>query len=188
MLKLPDQCPGLLPVGLRVVTERAQGQQHLVCWSIARRQQAPVDIDRSASNGKRHVTTWRPIHAWADAQVWREIAESGLPYHPAYDWGNMRLSCMFCVLGCVGDLVNAARREPVAAAAYARTESVVGADIKNGLSMREIIRRAAELEKEKGPAARPPAGTAMSGYVGKSRTALYLDRLAKLREEYRLAA
>ncbi|MFM9629773.1 MULTISPECIES: phosphoadenosine phosphosulfate reductase domain-containing protein [Streptomyces] len=99
MLKLPDQCPGWLPVGLRVVAERAQGQQHLVGWSIARRQQAPVDIDRSASNGKRHVTTWRPIHAWADAQVWREIAESGVPYHPAYDWGNMRLSCMFVFSG-----------------------------------------------------------------------------------------
>ncbi|MDX2974730.1 phosphoadenosine phosphosulfate reductase family protein, partial [Kribbella solani] len=45
----------------------------------------PVEIDRSASNGVRHVTTWRPIHAWTDAEVWREIARSGLPYHPAYD-------------------------------------------------------------------------------------------------------
>lgn len=153
-----------------------------------RAKMAPVEIDRSASNGKRHVTTWRPIHTWTDAQVWREIAESGLPYHPAYDWGNQRLSCMFCVLGCIGDLVNAARREPVTAAAYARTEAIVGADIKKGLSMREIIRRAAELDKEHGPAARPPVGTAMAGYVGKSRTALYVSRLAKLREQYRLAA
>ncbi len=153
-----------------------------------RAKMAPVEIDRSASNGKRHVTTWRPIHAWTDARVWREIAESGLPYHEAYDWGNMRLSCMFCVLGCIGDLVNAARRVPEMAADYARTEAIVQADFKKGLSMREIIHRAAELEKEQGPAARPPMGTAMAGYVGKSTTALYRGRLALLRKQYGLAA
>ncbi|MFF4543703.1 hypothetical protein ACFY1J_05560 [Streptomyces sp. NPDC001406] len=95
---------------------------------------------------------------------------------------------MFCVLGCIGDLVNAARREPVAAAAYARTEAIVGADFKHGLSMREIIRRAAELEEQEGPAARPPAGTAMARYVGKATTARYLDRLSMLRKQYDLAA
>ncbi|MFJ2745271.1 phosphoadenosine phosphosulfate reductase family protein [Streptomyces sp. NPDC087440] len=156
--------------------------------SAQRAKLKPVEIDRSASNGKRHITTWRPIHAWSDAAVWREIAESGLPYHEAYDWGNRRLSCMFCVLGCVGDLVNAARRVPEMAAAYARTEVVVGADFKVGLSMREIVRRAAELEAEHGPAARPPRGTAMSGYVGKSTTALYLGRVDTLRAAVALAA
>lgn len=149
---------------------------------------APVEIDRSASNGKRHITTWRPIHAWSDADVWREIARSGLPYHEAYDWGNRRLSCMFCVLGCTGDLVNAARRVPEMATAYAETEVTVETDFKKGLSMREIIRRAAELDAEHGPAARPPAGTAMAGYVGKSSAAAYRSRLALLRQQHDLAA
>ncbi|MGY1502987.1 phosphoadenosine phosphosulfate reductase domain-containing protein [Streptomyces sp. QTS52] len=156
--------------------------------SDSRAKLAPVEIDRSASNGKRHITTWRPIHGWSDTRVWREIAESGLPYHKAYDWGNMRLSCMFCVLGCVGDLVNAARRVPEMAADYARTEVTVGTDFKKGLSMREIIRRAQVLEQEEGPAARPPMGTAMAGYVGRSSTALYRGRLALLREQFRLTA
>ncbi|MEU6756065.1 phosphoadenosine phosphosulfate reductase family protein [Streptomyces sp. NPDC046685] len=149
---------------------------------------APVEIDRSASNGKRHVTTWRPIHGWSDAEVWREIARSGLPYHEAYDWGNRRLSCVFCVLGCNSDLVNGARRVPELAAAYAETEVIVGSDFKEGLSMREIIRRAEALEKEQGPAARPPAGTAMAGYVGRSATALYLGRLKARRADLSLAA
>jgi hypothetical protein len=70
------------------------------------------------------------------------------------------------------------------AADYAKTEVIVEADFKEGLSMREIIRRAAELEKEHGPAARPPAGTALSGYVGKSATALYLARRDTLRYRY----
>ncbi|MCD9904271.1 phosphoadenosine phosphosulfate reductase family protein [Streptomyces sp. MT29] len=116
---------------------------------------AEVEINRSASNGRRHITTWRPIHGWSDARVWREIADSGLPYHPAYDWGNRRLSCVFCVLGCVSDLVNGARHMPELAAAYAEQEIAVQADFKHGLSMAEIIRRAAELDAEQaGP---PPA-------------------------------
>jgi hypothetical protein len=99
----------------------------------------------------------------SDADVWREIARSSLPYHPAYDWGNRRLSCVLCALGCNGDLVNGVRQVPTLAAAYAETEVIVQADFKNGLSMRQIIRRAAELDKEHGPAARPPAGTALPG-------------------------
>ncbi|MGP3950821.1 phosphoadenosine phosphosulfate reductase domain-containing protein [Streptomyces sp. 7N604] len=156
--------------------------------SEQRAELAPVEIDRSASNGKRHVTTWRPIHGWSDAEVWREIARSGLPYHEAYDWGNQRLSCMFCVLGCVGDLVLAARRIPKKAAEYAAVEIQVGADFKKGLSMREIIRRAAALEAEQGPLRKPPRGTAMAGYVGKSTTALYLGRLEGLRAGLVVAA
>ncbi|MEU9354945.1 phosphoadenosine phosphosulfate reductase family protein [Streptomyces griseoloalbus] len=153
--------------------------------STARAQLAEVEINRGASNGKRIVTTWRPIHAWSDRKVWREIARSRLPYHPAYDWGNRRLSCVFCVLGCNSDLVNGARRVPELAAEYARTEVVVGADFKKGLSMREIIRRAEALEAAEGPAARPPAGTAMAEHIGRARTSRYRARQAAL---YGLAA
>ncbi|MEU1601280.1 hypothetical protein ABZ468_53610 [Streptomyces sp. NPDC005708] len=74
------------------------------------------------------------------------------------------------------------------AADYARTEVIVKADFKQGLSMREIIRRAAELEKEHGPAARPPAGTALSRYVGKAATAEYLALRERLRSSFGLTA
>ncbi|MFD5814685.1 phosphoadenosine phosphosulfate reductase family protein [Streptomyces sp. NPDC127038] len=148
--------------------------------SDQRAQLAPVEIDRTASNGKRHITTWRPIHAWSDRKVWREIARSRLPYHPAYDWGNRRLSCVLCVLGCSSDLVNGARRVPELAAAYARTEVAVGADFKKGLSMREIIRRARVLDELEGPAARPPMGTAMAGHVGRALTNRYRSRQSVL--------
>ncbi|MFD6045872.1 phosphoadenosine phosphosulfate reductase family protein [Streptomyces koyangensis] len=139
---------------------------------------AGVEINRQASNGRRHITTWRPIHGWSDRRVWREIARSRLPYHPAYDWGNRRLSCVFCVLGCTSDLVNGARRVPELAASCARMETTVGADFKAGLSMREIIRRAQVLEAAEGPAARPPAGTAMAAIVGQAVTARYCRRQA----------
>ncbi|MET8696855.1 phosphoadenosine phosphosulfate reductase family protein [Streptomyces bauhiniae] len=156
--------------------------------SSQRAKLAEVEIDRGASNGRRHITTWRPIHSWSDAAVWREIAVSGLPYHPAYDWGNRRLSCVFCVLGCNSDLVNGARQVPELAAAYARTEAVVGADFKHGLSMAEIIRRAAELDAKFGPAARPPAGTAIGREISRYSASMYLGRLSVLCGRYALAA
>jgi hypothetical protein len=98
------------------------------------------------------------------------------------------LSCVLCVLGCIGDLVNGARQAPELARAYAETEVIVQADFKKGLSMREILRRAAELDKEHGPAVRPPAGTALSGYVGKGKTAAYLARRDSLRTRYGLTS
>ncbi|WP_051853513.1 phosphoadenosine phosphosulfate reductase family protein [Streptomyces sp. NRRL S-146] len=140
-----------------------------------RQKLAPVEIDRPASNGKRHITTWRPIHHWSDRAVWAEIARSGLPYHEAYDWGMSRLSCSFCVLGCESDLVIAARRRPDKAAEYAAMETAVERDFKAKLSMREIIARAAALEAES-PLVRPPHGTAMSRFVGKAVTRDYLAR------------
>lgn len=136
----------------------------------------PVEIDRPASNSRRHITTWRPIHHWSDRAVWAEIAESGLPYHEAYDWGMSRLSCSFCVLACQSDLLIAARRRPDKAAEYAAMEITVERDFKAGLSMREIIARAAVLEAES-PLSRPPRGTAMARFVGKATTRDYLERL-----------
>ncbi|GHF32854.1 hypothetical protein GCM10010218_12400 [Streptomyces mashuensis] len=147
--------------------------------SAPRAKLAAVEIDRPASNGKRHVTTWRPIHGWTDAEVWKEIARSGLPYHEAYDWGMSRLSCSFCVLGCEADVVLAARLRPRKAAQYVAVEKKVGADFKNGLSVRTIIERAKALDAEYGELRRPPRGTALSGYVGKKATRTYLDRLER---------
>ncbi|MEV4868548.1 phosphoadenosine phosphosulfate reductase family protein [Streptomyces syringium] len=147
--------------------------------SALRAKLAAVEIDRPASNGKRHVTTWRPIHGWTDAEVWKEIARSGLPYHEAYDWGMSRLSCSFCVLGCEADVVLAARLRPRKAAQYIAVEEKVGTDFKHGLSMRTIVERANALNAEYGELYRPPRGTALSGYVGKKATRRYLDRLAR---------
>ncbi|RLU79987.1 phosphoadenosine phosphosulfate reductase [Streptomyces griseocarneus] len=142
--------------------------------SAPRAKLAAVEVDRPASNGKRHVTTWRPIHGWTDAEVWKEIARSGLPYHEAYDWGMSRLSCSFCVLGCEADVVLAARLRPAKAAEYVAVEKEVRADFKYGLSMREIVERAAALEAERGELRRPPRGAALARYVGKKAARAYL--------------
>ncbi|MCX5182573.1 hypothetical protein [Streptomyces sp. NBC_00268] len=77
--------------------------------------------------------------------------------------------------------MNGARRVPELAAAFAETEVKVGAFFKKGLSMREIIRRAQLLEREQGPAARPPAGAAMAGHAGRAVTAKYRSRSHTIR-------
>ncbi|MFK0294279.1 phosphoadenosine phosphosulfate reductase family protein [Streptomyces sp. NPDC090442] len=142
---------------------------------------ATVEIDRPASNGKRHVTSWRPIHTWTDAEVWKEIGRSGLPYHQAYDWGMGRLSCSFCVLGCAADTVLAARLRPRKAAEYVATEAQVGADFKHGLSMKAIVERAKALDAEQGKLQRPARGTALARYIGRKATREYLERLDRAR-------
>ncbi|WP_406153019.1 phosphoadenosine phosphosulfate reductase family protein [Streptomyces sp. NBC_01023] len=147
--------------------------------SAPRAKLAAAEIDRPASNGKRHVTTWRPVHGWSDAEVWKEIARSGLPYHEAYDWGMSRLSCSFCVLGCEADVVLAARLRPKKADEFVAVEQKVGADFKHGLSMAQIIERARALDAEHGELQRPPHGTALSRYVGKKATREYLARVER---------
>ncbi|MFJ5785459.1 phosphoadenosine phosphosulfate reductase domain-containing protein [Streptomyces hydrogenans] len=136
---------------------------------------APVEIDRAASNGRRTVTTLRPIHGWTDHDVWAQIAQAPyLPYHPAYDWGMRRLSCSFCVLASESDLVLAARLRPGKAAEYAATEQAVERDFKASLSMATITARAAQLDRTHGRVRRAPRGTAMTAHLGPDMTRTYL--------------
>ncbi|MFD7972969.1 phosphoadenosine phosphosulfate reductase domain-containing protein [Streptomyces clavifer] len=55
--------------------------------SPARMKRTMLELDQGASNGKRTVYTWLPLHTWTVKRVWSEIARSGLPYSPVYDWG-----------------------------------------------------------------------------------------------------
>lgn len=93
----------------------------------------------SASNGKREVTRWLPIFTWTEAQVWDTIRASGVPYHPAYDLGMSRLSCVFCVFASKADLVIAAKANPELAQEYVAVEIMVRSTIRKDLSMAEVV-------------------------------------------------
>lgn len=114
--------------------------------SKARAKKPPFAHDNRASNGKRHVDTWLPIHSWTVEQVWDRIVVSGVPYHPAYDLGMPRLSCSFCVLASQGALIRAAQLRPELAGEYATVEAKIGHDFRQGLPMRRIIELAATTE------------------------------------------
>lgn len=48
-----------------------------------------------ATNTKRVVQRWLPIHDWTVEQVWDRIRLAGTDVHPAYAAGMPRLSCSF---------------------------------------------------------------------------------------------
>lgn len=112
--------------------------------SRARAKKMPFGPDATASNGQRTVDRYLPIFDWSEAQVWDTIRRSGLPYHPAYDAGMPRLSCVFCVLAGRKDLVIAARLNPGLAQEYLAVEQKLGHTFKADLSMAEIVAAAAE--------------------------------------------
>lgn len=110
--------------------------------SPARSRRNPYSYNPSASNGRRHVDDWYPIHAWTLAQVWERIAEAGTRPHPAYAAGMSRLSCRFCVLASRADLVCSARLNPELAQRYADVETQTGHRFRLELSMAEVIAEA----------------------------------------------
>ena len=117
--------------------------------SPARRKCPVFDFDRRASNGRRHVDTWLPIHSLTTAEVWQVIDRSGVPHHPAYDAGMPRLSCSFCILGSRSALVRAAQLRPDLAAEYVRVEIVTGHRFRQDLSIADVVAAAKTEEPER---------------------------------------
>ncbi|MBY8884817.1 phosphoadenosine phosphosulfate reductase family protein [Streptomyces sp. PTM05] len=101
-----------------------------------------VELDRRSSSGRRTITLWYPVLRWSTAEVWDRVRATGLPHHPAYDQGMSRLSCSFCVLASIPDLICAARLRPELADEYTRLEADMGSPFRRELPMSEVIRRA----------------------------------------------
>ena len=94
--------------------------------SSSRAKIAPGRINMTLSKAGRTVHDWLPIHSWKVNRVWKEIELAGQQRFHAYNSGNERLSCMFCIMGCEGDLRNAARQNPELAAKYIELEERTG--------------------------------------------------------------
>ena len=107
--------------------------------SSARARRLAYSPNTSASNGRRRVDDWYPIHHWTISQVWERIRAAGTRPHRAYVEGMSRLSCRFCVLASRADLVCSARLNPTLARRYADVEAETGHRFRADLSMAEII-------------------------------------------------
>ncbi|MFE2109764.1 phosphoadenosine phosphosulfate reductase family protein [Kitasatospora sp. NPDC059463] len=142
--------------------------------SPSRAKRELLSIDRRASNGRRIVLQWAPVHAYSTAQVWGSIAAAGAEYHPAYDMGNRRLSCTFCVLAGFEDLVLAARLRLTLAARYVALEAAVQHRFKPGLSMAEVYAEAVR----RGPLTDWRIGDVLARYVGPATADSYRRRYA----------
>jgi 3'-phosphoadenosine 5'-phosphosulfate sulfotransferase (PAPS reductase)/FAD synthetase len=94
--------------------------------SPARAKLKVFETNKRVTNGKRHVDNWLPIHNWTEEEVWRDIRESGVPHHPAYDLGLPRLSCVFCVFAPKHALAIAGKHNPELLDRYAEMEKRIG--------------------------------------------------------------
>ena len=107
--------------------------------SPARKKKAVFEQDKRASTGIKPVYNWLPIHHWTEDEVWADIRESGVPWHPAYDLGMPRLSCCACIFAPQGALMIAAKHNPELFAEYARVEREIGHDFQHKKPIAEII-------------------------------------------------
>ena len=85
----------------------------------------------------REVHNWLPVHRLTTAEVFEEIRRAGQEPFWAYRAGNTRLSCVFCILACSGDLANGRRHRPELYEEYRRLERETGWTMFAGQSLEE---------------------------------------------------
>jgi|2_EtaG_2_1085320.scaffolds.fasta_scaffold00586_14 3'-phosphoadenosine 5'-phosphosulfate sulfotransferase (PAPS reductase)/FAD synthetase len=72
-----------------------------------RAKKSPLTENKKNSNSVREAYDFYPIFDISEERVWEIIEQSGQKRHFAYDQGNTRLSCLFCVFGNANDWNNA---------------------------------------------------------------------------------
>lgn len=109
--------------------------------------------------GQRVAIDWLPLHGWSEADVWDACGTShadlerrralhrdghagealdGWPAHPAYVWGNQRLSCALCVLASRADITNGARHNPELLREYIAIEKESGFTFQHGFALSSL--------------------------------------------------
>ena len=101
----------------------------------------PHRTDRRHGRLKRHVDHWRPIHGWAESEVWAIMARHGIRPHPAYEAGFGRVSCATCIFCSSSQLATIAEHAPTMIARQANYERAFGKTIHRTKS---VIERVAE--------------------------------------------
>lgn len=106
--------------------------------SPARAKLVALERDERASNGRRTVDTWLPIHGWTVDEVWARIRESGVRHHRAYDLGMPRLSCAFCIFASRDALLLAGHHNRALLDRYAAVEEKIGHTFRKSLPIASI--------------------------------------------------
>jgi 3'-phosphoadenosine 5'-phosphosulfate sulfotransferase (PAPS reductase)/FAD synthetase len=108
--------------------------------SPARAKQVPFQLDERASNTKRAIWRWLPIHDWTTAEVWDRIKASGVESHPAYSLGMPRLSCCFCIFAPRAALLLAGKFNRQLLNEYVELEARINHRFRVDLSLAEVQR------------------------------------------------
>ena len=149
-----DQVAKLLT---KLTRERGGKARILNCMGLradespARAKKLPFTRNTRATNGKRTVDDWLPIHDWTEREVWARIAAGGMPHHYAYDLGMPRLSCCFCVFASPSALMIAGYHNRNLLEEYAGAESRMGHTFRHGFTIQSVLDRlqAGEMPPER---------------------------------------
>jgi 3'-phosphoadenosine 5'-phosphosulfate sulfotransferase (PAPS reductase)/FAD synthetase len=116
--------------------------------SPARAKKRQFERSVRASNGRRHVDEYLPLHRWTETEVWARIRGSRQAdlIHPAYGLGMPRLSCCFCIFAPKAALVTAGKHNPELLAEYVRVEEKIGHRFRVDLSMAQVAAAVASGE------------------------------------------
>ena len=106
--------------------------------SNARAHRPEFAENKRLTNLSRTVYEWLPIHGMKVAEVFQVIADANQVPFWAYK-ENDRLSCVFCIMGCAGDLQHGARQRPELAAKYIQLEIKTGWTMFNGKSLTDRL-------------------------------------------------
>ncbi len=109
--------------------------------------------------GQRLALDWLPLHEWREDDVWRgqgasqdevnrrrdlyrsgraEEALEGWDSHPAYVFGNQRLSCALCVLASRNDILTGIRHNPEIYREYVEIERESGFSFRQDLRLETV--------------------------------------------------
>jgi 3'-phosphoadenosine 5'-phosphosulfate sulfotransferase (PAPS reductase)/FAD synthetase len=100
----------------------------------------------------REAYEWLPIFELTTFDVWCKIFGAGQKPHEAYYLGNQRLSCVFCIMGKGGDLLNGAKQRPELFAEMVALEKEVGYTMHMGGKSLEQLVAEAEVKAQAGEA------------------------------------
>lgn len=106
--------------------------------SPRRKKLPPWALNKRASNSRKVVYDWLPIHDYTTEQVWERIARAGTRTHYAYGLGMTRLSCRFCIFAPRSQLMIAARANPELWQEYVQAEKDMGHTFRKSLSLVEV--------------------------------------------------
>ena len=98
----------------------------------------PLRLNQRLTTRQREVWDWLPIHHWTEEGVWEDIRASGVPYHPAYDLGMPRLSCVFCIYAPRSALLLAGEHNPELLEEYVSLERRMGHLFREDVSLVDI--------------------------------------------------
>ena len=99
----------------------------------------PISTNKKNTNSRRVAIDFYPIFDMLLDEVWDIIDLDDQDPHFAYEMGNERLSCMFCVFGSRNDWRNAAQADPALYARYVEMETRFGKTIKNGQTIEQWV-------------------------------------------------